>query len=88
MREAADARRLACGGDAAQGCQRGIKVLQCAVHKPLFFPLVLSFFATVAAVADPLLPPPLGPRFPSDTLLVPIHRPANVRANDGRVRPG
>lgn len=60
-------------------------MLQCAVRKVFFCSLLFSrLFATVAAITDPLL----LLRFPSDTLLVPIHAPSNGRANHGRVRSG
>lgn len=66
----------------AEGCQREIKALQCAVHKPFSFSLLALCSGLQAAAADPLLPP----RFPSDTLLVPTHGASNVCANHGRVR--
>lgn len=66
----------------AEGCQREIKALQCTVHKLFSFSLLALCSGLQAAAADPLLPP----RFPSDTLLVPIRGASNVCANHGRVR--
>lgn len=60
-------------------------VLQCTVHSVFSFSFLVlcsGLLLAAAAAADPLLPP----HFPSDTLLVPIHGPSNVRANHGRVR--
>lgn len=66
----------------AEGCQREMKALQCTVHKLFSFSFLALCSGLQAAAADPMLPP----RFPSDTLLVPIHGASNVCANHGRVR--